>query len=178
MRSSSPSLLQPLPSTNLEEIDQEFVSSIEQEESISSMFGDHDNLTRQVERCFRHNSEDQFSQGINRRFLISTNKIQFYLDRSSNRKSIRRRFRSNNHSSVEEKPSRLHRIRSSSTTTISINNEIKSSHRRKSTSSTNSIKSNNNETVNLDKVVCFSLKRFNLNRNIFYYPIEINFLRN
>jgi hypothetical protein len=68
MPSSSPSL----PSTNLEEIDQEFVSSIEQEESISSMFGDHDDLTRQVERCFRHNSEqqleDQFSQGINRRF--------------------------------------------------------------------------------------------------------------
>ncbi len=69
------------------------------------------------------------------------------------------RFLSHNNSSVtEEEPSRLHRIRSSSTTTISINNEIKSSRRRKSTSNTdlinhsNEIKSNNSEILHLDKV--------------------------
>ncbi len=49
MRSTSPSLLQPVPSTNIEEDNQE---------SISSMIDD-DDLNRKVEQCFRDNSEQK-----------------------------------------------------------------------------------------------------------------------
>ncbi len=149
MRSTSPSLLQPVTSTSIDEIGQEFVSSIEQEESDSPMFNNDDDdddddydLMLKVKRCFSHNSKQLFKDQLNS---------------SLNRKSTHR-HRSNNNSSVEEKPSRLHRIRSSSTTILK-DNEIKSTidslRRRNSTSSTdltNQIQTNNSETVVLDKV--------------------------
>jgi hypothetical protein len=56
--SPSSSLLQPASSTNTEvEDDQEFVSVPEEPPKLS-MFDD-DDLSRQVEQCFRNNSEQQ-----------------------------------------------------------------------------------------------------------------------
>ena len=63
MRSPSPSIYQSARSTNTEEIDQELLSSAAEEEgeeeTISSMSIDNEDLMRKVERFFRNNSEDQ-----------------------------------------------------------------------------------------------------------------------
>ncbi len=75
---SSSSLLQPASSTNTEvEDDQEYLSIPEQPPTLP-MFDDDDDLSRQVEQCFRDNSEQnledhfmqidqQLSQGLNKK---------------------------------------------------------------------------------------------------------------
>jgi hypothetical protein len=146
MRSSSPSLLQPTSSTNIEEDDQEFVSSIEQQTILSSIIDD-DDLNRKVERCFRHNSEQQLEDHF------------MEIDQKLSRRRSRFRHSLPNNSSGEkerfEKPFHSRRMRSVSTT-IPINNQIKlkinSSRRRNSistaglTDDVNPNKSNNSET--------------------------------
>jgi len=143
---SSPSLLQPTSSTNIEEDDQDFVSSIEQQTILSSIIDD-DDLNRKVERCFRHNSEQQLED----HFMEIDQKLPRH----------RSRFRHSlpNNSSGEkerfEKPFHSRRMRSVSTT-IPINNQIKlkinSSRRRNSISTSgltddvNPNQSNNSET--------------------------------
>jgi hypothetical protein len=61
--SPSLSLLQPAPSTNTEDDDQEFESLTEQPPKLSMFNDDEDNddLSQKVERCFRNNSEQPFN---------------------------------------------------------------------------------------------------------------------
>jgi len=171
MRSTSPSFLQPVSSTNIEDTDQEFVSLTEQQ-PISPMFDDDDDdddLTRKVEQCFRNNSEQQSED-----YFMQID--QPSEDLLSNQKSTR--HRSHFHFSLSkeqefEKPSRLRRMRSVSTT-IPINNEIKSkinsTRRRKSTNSTglindsNYIKLNNSETNLIIKSTSSKIKSSLTNR--------------
>ena len=77
MASSSASLLQPVSSTNTEEDDQELALLTEQPQK-SSMFDDDDDLSRQVEQCFRKDSEQlsednfmQIDQSKERIFLFN-----------------------------------------------------------------------------------------------------------
>jgi hypothetical protein len=156
--SSPSSLLQPTTSRNIEEDNQEFVSSIEQQTILSSIIDD-DDLNRKVERCFRHNSEQELEDHF------------MEIDQKLTRHRSHFRYSLSNSSSYEEekfeKPFHSRRMRSVSTT-IPINNEIKlkinSTRRRKSTSSTgltndfNPNKSNNSET-NLIIVIQFYINK-------------------
>ena len=172
MISSSSTLLEPVTSLNTEIDDQGYVSPTEQTPKLS-MFDD-DDLTRQVEQCFRDNNEqpsEDYSMQINQPSqgkeyedsFIRINLIELtdLLEPKSNHPRSRFSLSNNNNDDEEEsrKVSPSRRTRSASTT-LPIRIEINSSRRRKSYSSTglaNDLinKSSNSEkhsTTDLDKV--------------------------
>ncbi|CAF3676363.1 unnamed protein product [Rotaria sordida] len=152
-------------STNTEDDEQELLRLTEQTPKLSMLDDDDDDdsddLTRKVEQCLRHNSEqpledhfmeiDQPSQDLsNENSKVKSNRRRSHFRRFSLSKTF---HNSSSNEEELEKPSRLHRTRSVSTT-IPINNEIKSkinlSRRRKSYSSTGlTIDSNN---IQIDKL--------------------------
>ncbi|CAF3520428.1 unnamed protein product [Rotaria sp. Silwood1] len=153
-------------STNIEDDEQELLSLTEQTPKLS-MFDDDDDdesddLTRKVEQCLRYNNEQQSED----HFMQVDQPSQDLSNENPKEKSNRRRshfrhfslsktFHKSSNEEEEElvKKFRLHRTRSASTT-IPINNEIKSkinlSRRRKSYSSTGLTTDSNN--IQIDKL--------------------------
>lgn len=147
MRSLSPtSFLQSISSTNNEEDNQESELNIEQQ-ILSSLINNQEDLNKKVEEYLSSNNEQIAEEDEDED--VSYNE-------TCTSQSTRIFFTTN----IEEKPSRLRRMRSASTT-ITFNNDIKSKislkPRRKSTNSSN-LQTNSEKVIrkkndNLDKKI-------------------------